>query len=47
MKLTFKYFLRNGAYDKDGFAGLLSKTAFKEYDIKEIGIGINVYLRKA
>lgn len=34
-KLTFKYFLRNGAYTKDEFINLISKTAFKEYDIKE------------
>ena len=35
MKLIFKYFLRNGAYTKDGLTTLISKTAFKEYDIKE------------
>jgi ubiquinone/menaquinone biosynthesis C-methylase UbiE len=37
MKLIFKYFLRNGAYTKDEFTNLISKTAFKEYDIKEEG----------
>lgn len=45
-RLTFKYFLRNGAYTKDDFINLISKTAFKEYDIKEEGIGLRVYLRK-
>jgi ubiquinone/menaquinone biosynthesis C-methylase UbiE len=46
MKLIFKYFLRNGAYTKDEFMNLISKTAFKEYDIKEEGIGFYIYLRK-
>jgi ubiquinone/menaquinone biosynthesis C-methylase UbiE len=30
MKLIFKYFLRNGAYTKDEFTSLISKTAFKQ-----------------
>jgi hypothetical protein len=46
MKLIFKYFLRNGAYTKDEFTNLISKTAFKEYDIKEEGIGFYIYFRK-
>ena len=46
MKLMFRYFLRNGAYTKDEFINLISKTAFKEYDIKEEGIGFYIYLRK-
>ena len=46
MRLTFKYFLRNGAYTKDEFINLISKAAFKEYDIKEEGIGFYIYLRK-
>ncbi len=46
MKLMFKYFLRNGAYTKDEFIDLISKTAFREYDIKEEGIGFYVYLVK-
>jgi ubiquinone/menaquinone biosynthesis C-methylase UbiE len=46
MKVIFKYFLRNGAYTKDEFMNLISKTAFKEYDIKEEGIGFYIYLRK-
>ncbi len=45
-KLTFKYFLRKGAHTKDEFINLISKTAFKEYVIKEEGIGLRVYLRK-
>jgi ubiquinone/menaquinone biosynthesis C-methylase UbiE len=46
MKLIFKYFLRNGAYTKSEFINLISRTAFKEYDIKEEGIGFYIYLRK-
>src|SRR5215212_5677890 len=46
MKLIFKYFLRNGAYTKDEFTNLISKTAFKEYGIKEEGMGFYIYLRK-
>ncbi len=46
MKFIFKYFLKNGAYTKDEFINLISKTAFKEYDIKEEGIGFYIYLRK-
>ena len=46
MKFIFKYFLRSGAYTKDEFINLISKTAFKEYDIKEEGIGFYIYLRK-
>jgi ubiquinone/menaquinone biosynthesis C-methylase UbiE len=46
MKFILKYFLKNGAYTKDEFINLISKTAFKEYDIKEEGIGFYIYIRK-
>jgi ubiquinone/menaquinone biosynthesis C-methylase UbiE len=46
MKFILKYFLKNGAYTKDEFINLVSKTAFKGYDIKEEGIGFYIYLRK-
>lgn len=46
MKFMFKYFLKNGAYTKDEFVNLISKTAFKEYEIKAEGIGFYIYLRK-
>jgi ubiquinone/menaquinone biosynthesis C-methylase UbiE len=46
MKLIFKYFLRNGAYTKDELTSLISKTAFKQYDIKEKGISSYIYLTK-
>ena len=46
MKLIFKYFLRNGAYTKDEFTSLISKIAFKQYDIREKGMGFYIYLTK-
>jgi ubiquinone/menaquinone biosynthesis C-methylase UbiE len=46
MKLIFKYFLRTGAYTKDEFTGLISKTAIKQYDIREKGMGFFIYLTK-
>lgn len=46
MKLTFKYFLRKGAYAKEELINLISQTAFKQYDIQEEGIGFYIYLRK-
>ena len=46
MKLIFKHFLRNGAYTKDEFINLISKTQFKQYDIKEKEIGFYIYLKK-
>ena len=46
MILAFKYFLRKGAYNKDNFIDMISKTPFKEYEIKGEGISLNIYLRK-
>ena len=46
MRLIFKYFLRNGAYTKDEFTSLISKTAFKQYDIREKGMGFYIHLTK-
>ena len=46
MQTTFKYFLKKGAYSKDEFIGLISKTEFKNYDIKEKDISLYVHLRK-
>jgi len=45
-KAAFKYFLKKGAYTKDGFIDLISQTAFKDYEIKETGIGFSIYLHK-
>ena len=45
MKLILKYFLRNGAYTKDEFTNLISKTAFKQYGIREKGMGFYIYLK--
>jgi ubiquinone/menaquinone biosynthesis C-methylase UbiE len=46
MKSTFKFFLRNGAYTQDDFSRLISKTLFKNCDIKDDGMVLYVYLRK-
>lgn len=46
MILTFKYFLRNGAYTRSEFTDLISKTPFEKYEVREVGIGLNIYLRK-
>jgi ubiquinone/menaquinone biosynthesis C-methylase UbiE len=46
MRLIFKYFLRNGAYTKDDFTSLISKTAFKQHDIREKGMGFYIHLTK-
>lgn len=46
MKLTFKYFLRAGAYSEDGFKNLIAKSEFKKFTIKHIGVGLYIYLYK-
>jgi hypothetical protein len=46
MKLIMKYFLRNGAYSREDFVNLVSRTEFKEYEITEEAIGFRVYLTK-
>jgi ubiquinone/menaquinone biosynthesis C-methylase UbiE len=46
MKLIFRFFLRNGSYTRAEFTTLISKTAFKQFDIKEEGMGFYIYLTK-
>ena len=46
MKLIFKHFLRKGAYTKEEFVDLVSKTAFREHRMKEEAIGFHAYLVK-
>lgn len=46
MELIFKFLLRNAAYTEDELVNLISKTAFKEYVIKEVEIGFHIYLNK-
>jgi ubiquinone/menaquinone biosynthesis C-methylase UbiE len=46
MKLAFKYFLRRGAYSEDGFVKIILKSEFKNFTIKEVGVGLYVYLHK-
>jgi ubiquinone/menaquinone biosynthesis C-methylase UbiE len=46
VKLSFKTFLKSGAYTKEGFEELINQTAFKHYEIKKYGIGFQVWLYK-
>jgi ubiquinone/menaquinone biosynthesis C-methylase UbiE len=46
MQVIFKYFLKKGAYSKDEFNGLISKTEFKNHDISERDISLHVCLQK-
>jgi ubiquinone/menaquinone biosynthesis C-methylase UbiE len=46
VKLSFKTFLKNGAYTKAGFEDLIKKSAFSRYEILKYGIGFQVWLYK-
>ncbi|MBA4602001.1 class I SAM-dependent methyltransferase [Thermoactinomyces mirandus] len=46
VKFAFKTFLKQGAYTKSGFEKLIKETHFKEYEIKQEGISLYVYLYK-
>lgn len=46
MGITFKYFLKKGAYTKAELERLLSETNFGEFEVKEEGIGLHIFMRK-
>ncbi|MDR1643236.1 MAG: class I SAM-dependent methyltransferase [Clostridiales bacterium] len=46
VKLSFKTFLKSGAYTKEGFESLISQTSFKSREILKSGIGFQVWLGK-
>jgi len=46
VKLSFKTFLKNGAYTKSGFEDLIAQTEFPRHEIKKYGIGFQVWLYK-
>jgi ubiquinone/menaquinone biosynthesis C-methylase UbiE len=46
MKLTFKYFLRKGAYTREELAGLIAATKWKKSTIEEKGICFHIRLWK-
>lgn len=46
VKLSFKTFLRSGAYTKSGFEELIAQTRFTRHEIKKGGIGFQVWLWK-
>jgi ubiquinone/menaquinone biosynthesis C-methylase UbiE len=47
VKLSFKTFLKNGAYTKAGFEELIAQTLFNSHEIIKSGIGFGVWLHKA
>ncbi len=47
MKMTFKYFLRKGAYTKDQVDRLISETNFGESRIETRGVTLSIYLKKS
>ncbi len=46
VKLSFKTFLKNGAYTKAGFEELIDHTDFARHEIKKYGMGFQVWLFK-
>jgi len=46
VKLSFKTFLKNGAYTKEGFEDLIAQTGFGSHKIIKYGIGFQVWLYK-
>ena len=46
VKLAFKTFLKNGAYTREGFEGLIARTGFARHQIIKYGIGFQVWLHK-
>ncbi|MDR1537516.1 MAG: class I SAM-dependent methyltransferase [Clostridiales bacterium] len=46
VKLSFKTFLKSGAYTRDGFEELIAKTSFPRHEITKSGIGFMVRLDK-
>lgn len=46
VRLSFKTFLKNGAYTKEGFEELIAQTNFAHHEIKKYGMGFQVWLFK-
>ncbi|MGA8943612.1 MAG: methyltransferase domain-containing protein [Thermoactinomyces sp.] len=46
VKFSFKTFLKQGAYTKEGFEQLIRESHFKNYKIRKEGISLYVYLYK-
>jgi ubiquinone/menaquinone biosynthesis C-methylase UbiE len=47
VKLSFKTFLRSGAYSREEFEAFIAETAFPRNEIKKNGIGFQIWLYKA
>ncbi len=46
VKLSFRTFLRKGAYTQGEFEELIAQTDFAHHEIKKYGIGFQVWLYK-
>jgi ubiquinone/menaquinone biosynthesis C-methylase UbiE len=46
LKSSFKYFLRKRAYTRDEFIEFISRTGFRDYEIKEMPLGFEISLKK-
>ncbi len=46
MRITFKHFLRRGAYNKQGCVNLVNRTSFKAHDIEVASVAFKIFLRK-
>lgn len=46
VKLSFKTFLKSGAYTQEGFEELLAQTAFSRHEIIKSGVGFQIWLYK-
>jgi ubiquinone/menaquinone biosynthesis C-methylase UbiE len=46
LKVTFKYFLRKGAYSRAEFEEMLSGMGWRSFNIEEEGIGFRIWLKR-
>jgi ubiquinone/menaquinone biosynthesis C-methylase UbiE len=46
MRMTFKYFLRKGAYTREEFRNMLAPMGWRSLNIVEDGIGLRVWMKK-
>jgi hypothetical protein len=47
MKLTFKHFLRRGAYSRQELLTLIRQSRFADHAIAEEGVGLSIMLSKS
>lgn len=44
VRLSFRMFLRSGAYTREEFEGLIARTRFARHEIKKDGIGFQIWM---